>query len=73
MKIYAKKISETGGKQRSRLWEIILEYKVAYCKDPFGNIIGVLGNDFEKNNNDRKANREVQEQYIETIFVFKED
>lgn len=43
-----KKISETGGKQRSKLWEMIPGYKVVYCEDPFGNIIELLNNSFEK-------------------------
>ena len=43
-----KKISESGGKQRSKLWEMIPGYKVAYCEDPFGNIIELLSNGFEK-------------------------
>ncbi len=38
-----KKISETGGKQRSRIWEIVPDkgYKMALCEDPFGNIIQI--------------------------------
>ena len=43
-----KKISKTGGKQRSKVWEVVLGYKVAYCEDPFGNIIEIINNGFEK-------------------------
>ena len=43
-----KKISETGGKHRSRLWEMVPGYKVVYCEDPFGNITELLSNGFEK-------------------------
>jgi catechol 2,3-dioxygenase-like lactoylglutathione lyase family enzyme len=39
-----KKISETGGKQRSKIWEIVpgKGYKMALCEDPFGNIIQII-------------------------------
>ena len=39
-----KKISETGGKQRSKIWEIVPDkgYKMALCEDPFGNIIQII-------------------------------
>ena len=39
-----KKISETGGKQRSKIWEIVPDkgYKMALSEDPFGNIIQII-------------------------------
>ena len=39
-----KKISETGGKQRSKIWEVVPDkgYKMALCEDPFGNIIQII-------------------------------
>lgn len=39
-----KKISETGGKQLSKIWEIVPDkgYKMALCEDPFGNIIQII-------------------------------
>jgi catechol 2,3-dioxygenase-like lactoylglutathione lyase family enzyme len=39
-----KKISETGGKQRSKIWAVVPEkdYKMALCEDPFGNIIQII-------------------------------
>ena len=44
------KISETGGKQRSQVWEIVPTkgYKMAFCEDPFGNIIEIYSNDYEQ-------------------------
>jgi catechol 2,3-dioxygenase-like lactoylglutathione lyase family enzyme len=37
----ARKIEESGGKRRSRIWQLFADkpYKIAYCQDPFGNII----------------------------------
>lgn len=45
-----KKISETGGKQRTNLWEIVPDkgYKVVFCEDPFGNIIEIYSNSYEQ-------------------------
>jgi catechol 2,3-dioxygenase-like lactoylglutathione lyase family enzyme len=45
-----KKISETGGKQRSKIWEIVPEkgYKIAFCEDPFGNIIEIYTHSYEQ-------------------------
>lgn len=45
-----KKICETGGKQRTNLWEIVPDkgYKIVFCEDPFGNIIEVYGNGYEQ-------------------------
>jgi catechol 2,3-dioxygenase-like lactoylglutathione lyase family enzyme len=45
-----KKISETGGKQRSKLWEIVPDkgYKIVFCEDPFGNIIEIYSNGYEQ-------------------------
>jgi catechol 2,3-dioxygenase-like lactoylglutathione lyase family enzyme len=39
-----KKIYETGGKQRSKIWEVVPDkgYKMALCEDPFGNIIQII-------------------------------
>jgi catechol 2,3-dioxygenase-like lactoylglutathione lyase family enzyme len=44
------RISESGGKQRSNLWEIVPDkgYKVVFCEDPFGNIIEICSNGFEQ-------------------------
>ncbi|TVP40751.1 VOC family protein [Candidatus Nitrosocosmicus arcticus] len=44
------KISETGGKQRSKVWEIVPNkgYKLAFCEDPFGNIIEIYTNGYEQ-------------------------
>jgi catechol 2,3-dioxygenase-like lactoylglutathione lyase family enzyme len=37
----AKRIADSGGKQRSRVWPLFADkpYKIVYCEDPFGNII----------------------------------
>lgn len=45
-----RKISETGGKQRSQVWEIVPSkgYKIAFCEDPFGNIIEIYSNGYEQ-------------------------
>ncbi|HXU94986.1 MAG TPA: VOC family protein [Candidatus Nitrosotalea sp.] len=44
------KISDSGGKQRSNLWEIVPEkgYKIVFCEDPFGNIIEIYSNGYEQ-------------------------
>jgi catechol 2,3-dioxygenase-like lactoylglutathione lyase family enzyme len=38
-----KKIAESGGKQRSKIWEPFPSkpFKVVFCEDPFGNIIEI--------------------------------
>ena len=45
-----KRISETGGKQRSNIWEIVPDkgYKIVFCEDPFGNIIEIYSNGYEQ-------------------------
>jgi catechol 2,3-dioxygenase-like lactoylglutathione lyase family enzyme len=45
-----KKISETGGKQRSKIWEIVPDkgYKIVFCEDPFGNIIEIYSHGYEQ-------------------------
>lgn len=45
-----KKISETGGKQRSKVWEIVPDkgYKIAFCEDPFGNIIEIYSHSYDQ-------------------------
>jgi catechol 2,3-dioxygenase-like lactoylglutathione lyase family enzyme len=45
-----KKIFETGGKQRSKVWEIVPDkgYKIAFCEDPFGNIIEIYSHSYEQ-------------------------
>ena len=45
-----RKISDSGGKQRSNIWEIVPDkgYKIVFCEDPFGNIIEIYSNDFEQ-------------------------
>jgi catechol 2,3-dioxygenase-like lactoylglutathione lyase family enzyme len=44
------KISDSGGKQRSNIWEVVPDkvYKVVFCEDPFGNIIEIYSNGFEQ-------------------------
>jgi len=46
----ARKISETGGRQLSKLWELNQEkhHKVVFCEDPFGNIIEIYSHSFEQ-------------------------
>lgn len=45
-----KKISETGGTQRTKVWEIVPEkgYRIAFCEDPFGNIIEIFSHSYEQ-------------------------
>jgi hypothetical protein len=45
-----KKVSETGGKQLSKIWEINPEkhHKIAFCADPFGNTIEIYSYSFEE-------------------------
>jgi len=45
-----KKIAESGGKQRTKVWELIpgKPYKIAYCEDPFGNIIEIYTHSYEE-------------------------
>jgi catechol 2,3-dioxygenase-like lactoylglutathione lyase family enzyme len=45
-----KRISDSGGKQRSKIWEIVPEkgYKIAFCEDPFGNIIEIFDHSYEQ-------------------------
>jgi predicted enzyme related to lactoylglutathione lyase len=42
----SKKISKTGSKQRSKIWEVVPDkgYKIVFCEDPFGNIIEIYSN-----------------------------
>jgi hypothetical protein len=43
------KISESGGKQRSKVWETVPNkgYKIAFCEDPFGNVMEICSNGYE--------------------------
>jgi catechol 2,3-dioxygenase-like lactoylglutathione lyase family enzyme len=45
-----KRISDSGGKQRTEIWEIVPEkkYKIAFCEDPFGNIIEIFDHSYEQ-------------------------
>jgi len=46
----AKQIAESGGKQRSNIWELIngKPFKIAFCEDPFGNIIELYSHEFNQ-------------------------
>jgi catechol-2,3-dioxygenase len=46
----AKRISENGGKQRSKIWQLIPDkpYRKVYCEDPFGNIIEIYTHNYEQ-------------------------
>jgi catechol 2,3-dioxygenase-like lactoylglutathione lyase family enzyme len=50
IEITAKKIAETGGKLRSKIWQLFSEkpYKIAYCEDPFGNLIELYSHSTEQ-------------------------
>ena len=45
-----KKVSETGGKQLTKIWEINPEkhHKLVFCADPFGNMIEIYSHSFEQ-------------------------
>lgn len=45
-----KRISDSGGRQRSKIWEIVpnKHYKIAFCEDPFGNIIEIYDHSYEQ-------------------------
>jgi catechol 2,3-dioxygenase-like lactoylglutathione lyase family enzyme len=45
-----RKISDSGGKQRSNLREIVPDkgYKIVFCEDPFGNMIEIYSNGYEQ-------------------------
>ena len=45
-----KRITESGGKQRSKIWEIVPDkgYKIAFCEDPFGNVIEIYDHSYEQ-------------------------
>ena len=45
-----RKISETGGKQRSKIWDIAPSkgHKIAFCEDPFGNVIEIYTHGYEQ-------------------------
>jgi hypothetical protein len=44
------KNSESGGKQWSKIWDIDPSkgYKIAFCEDPFGNVIEVYAHGYEQ-------------------------
>ncbi|HJY09734.1 MAG TPA: VOC family protein [Nitrososphaeraceae archaeon] len=45
-----KRISDSGGKQRSRIWDVVPDkgYKIAFCEDPFGNVIEIYTHSYEQ-------------------------
>jgi catechol 2,3-dioxygenase-like lactoylglutathione lyase family enzyme len=47
---FAKQIVESGGKQRSKIWELIdgKPFKIVFCEDPFGNIIELYSHEFNQ-------------------------
>lgn len=46
----AKRIAETGGKQRSQVWTLFPDkpYKMTYCEDPWGNILEIYTHSYEQ-------------------------
>lgn len=47
---FVKKVSETGGRQLSKIWELNPEkhQKLVFCADPFGNTIEIYSHSFEQ-------------------------
>jgi catechol 2,3-dioxygenase-like lactoylglutathione lyase family enzyme len=45
-----KRISDSGGRQRSRIWDVDPDkgYKIAFCEDPFGNVIEIYTHCYEQ-------------------------
>jgi catechol 2,3-dioxygenase-like lactoylglutathione lyase family enzyme len=45
-----KKNSESGGKQRSKIWDLVPNkgYKIVFCEDPFGNVIEIYTHGYEQ-------------------------
>jgi catechol 2,3-dioxygenase-like lactoylglutathione lyase family enzyme len=45
-----KRISDSGGRQRSRIWDVEPDrgYKIAFCEDPFGNVIEIYTHSYEQ-------------------------
>ena len=45
-----KRISDSGGRQRSRIWDVDSDkgYKIAFCEDPFGNVIEIYTRSYEQ-------------------------
>jgi catechol 2,3-dioxygenase-like lactoylglutathione lyase family enzyme len=50
IEVTARKIADTGGKLRSKVWQLFPNkpYKIAYCEDPFGNIIELYSHSTEQ-------------------------
>lgn len=46
----AKRIAETGGKVRSKIWQLFPDkpYKIVFCEDPFGNVIELYSHSTEQ-------------------------
>jgi len=44
------RIVDNGGKLRTRIWQIVPDkpYKLAYCEDPWGNIVEVYTHSYEQ-------------------------
>jgi catechol 2,3-dioxygenase-like lactoylglutathione lyase family enzyme len=45
-----RRISDSGGRQRSRIWDVDPDkgYKIAFCEDPFGNVIEIYTHSYEQ-------------------------
>ena len=45
-----KRISDSGGRQRSKIWDVDPDkgYKIAFCEDPFGNVIEIYTHSYEQ-------------------------
>jgi catechol 2,3-dioxygenase-like lactoylglutathione lyase family enzyme len=45
----ARRIEETGGKQRSKVWSLFpgQPYEICYCEDPFGTIVEIYSHSHE--------------------------
>ena len=45
-----KRITDSGGRQRSRIWDVDRDkgYKIAFCEDPFGNVIEIYTHSYEQ-------------------------
>ena len=46
----AKKVSESGGRQRNKIWEVVPDkgIRIAFCVDPFVKIIEIYDHSYEQ-------------------------
>jgi len=50
IELLAESISNTGGRQRSKVWKLWPDkpYRVCYCEDPWGNVVEISSHSYEQ-------------------------